>query len=65
MRSVEYVTRKEPHPSLCEHWMPDDGTHELSNSCWCGPIIENHDGPGSGQAKTICRHRPTQRPGAA
>jgi hypothetical protein len=68
---VQYVMKREPAPSLCEHWMPDDGLHEMSNRCWCNPIIENFNGSGGGsiyggdKARTTVRHRPHQQKGIA
>lgn len=55
---LNFVMKREPPPSLCEHWMPDDGLHEMSPSCWCRPIIENvvaEPGP-----KTTVRHKPAK-----
>lgn len=62
MRSIEFVMRAEPHPSRCKHWMPDDGTHEMSNDCWCKPIIDNKDDGSIGsRPETVVRHRPTPK----
>lgn len=59
MAALEFVMKKEAPPSLCEHWMPDDGLHEMSNRCWCNPVIDNVTE--GAQAKTTVRHRPHQR----
>ena len=31
----------EPHPSLCRHYLPVVGAHEIKNTCWCKPLLQN------------------------
>jgi len=64
MSTCEYVMRHEPPPSLCKHWMPDDGLHDMSVSCACRPTVEGLTGPGvpAKEIGSTVRHRNTLHP---
>lgn len=38
---IGWELRREPSPSLCQHWTPILGGHRMSNSCWCKPALQN------------------------